>query len=117
MVIGEVNKKGRARRLPIKAEIRKALCFPGGSTLMVSHINDNSPHSAEQVKLPFPLKPPEKQHSSDIVLKLQPEFMEGSAGHLEGEKQIIRSTAYSQAENLVTERLLIDGRLNLLVLL
>lgn len=36
--IAEVDTKGRARRLPIKADIRKALCFPGGSTLMVSHL-------------------------------------------------------------------------------
>lgn len=36
--IAEVDTKGRARRLPIKADIRKALCFPGGSTLMVCHL-------------------------------------------------------------------------------
>ncbi|XP_054782488.1 uncharacterized protein LOC129289715 isoform X2 [Prosopis cineraria] len=36
--IAEVDTKGRARRLPIKAAIRKALCFPGGSTLMVCHL-------------------------------------------------------------------------------
>nr|XP_027066026.1 uncharacterized protein LOC113691896 [Coffea arabica] len=74
VVIGEVNTKGRARRLPIKAEIRKALCFPGGSTLM----------------------------------KLQPECIEES-GHSEGGNQLISSTAYSQAENLVIERFLFDG--------
>ncbi|KAK6149101.1 hypothetical protein DH2020_016626 [Rehmannia glutinosa] len=46
-VIGEVDKKGRARRLPIKAEIRRALCFPGGSTLMVSRLlKDSSLESA-----------------------------------------------------------------------
>lgn len=33
-----MDTKGRARRLPIKADIRKALCFPGGSTLMVCHL-------------------------------------------------------------------------------
>ncbi|KAI9082066.1 hypothetical protein K1719_035991 [Acacia pycnantha] len=38
MSIAEVDTKGRARRLPIKAGIRKALCFPGGSTLMVCHL-------------------------------------------------------------------------------
>ncbi|KAF6160177.1 hypothetical protein GIB67_016613 [Kingdonia uniflora] len=37
--IAEVDSKGKARRLPLKAAIRRALCFPGGSTLMVSHIN------------------------------------------------------------------------------
>lgn len=37
--IGEVNRKGKPRGLPIKANIRRALCFPGGSTLMVAHLN------------------------------------------------------------------------------
>lgn len=36
--VAEVDTKGRARKLPIKADIRRALCFPGGSTLMVSHL-------------------------------------------------------------------------------
>ncbi|XP_028766656.1 uncharacterized protein LOC114724467 isoform X2 [Neltuma alba] len=36
--IAEVDTKGRARKLPIKADIRKALCFPGGSTLMIFHL-------------------------------------------------------------------------------
>lgn len=30
--------KGRARRLPVKADIQKSLCFLGGSTLMVCHL-------------------------------------------------------------------------------
>lgn len=56
--IGEVDTKGRGRRLPIKANIRRALCFPGGSTLMVSHLNkDASTNPAEPIKLPFLLKP------------------------------------------------------------
>lgn len=37
--IAEIDTKGRARRVPIRADIRRALCFPGGSTLMVSHLN------------------------------------------------------------------------------
>ncbi|TKY62663.1 PAX-interacting protein 1 [Spatholobus suberectus] len=36
--IAQVDIKGRARRLPVKADIRKSLCFPGGSTLMVCHL-------------------------------------------------------------------------------
>ncbi|MCI03869.1 mediator of DNA damage checkpoint protein, partial [Trifolium medium] len=45
--IAQVDTKGRARRLPVKADIRKALCFPGGSTLMILHLrkellDDNS---------------------------------------------------------------------------
>ncbi|XP_021741099.1 uncharacterized protein LOC110707378 [Chenopodium quinoa] len=39
--IAEVNTKGRVRKLPIRADIRRALCFPGGSTLMVTHLNEN----------------------------------------------------------------------------
>lgn len=48
--IGEVDTKGKARRLPIKADIRRALCFPGGSTLMVSHLNMGT--SANPQELP-----------------------------------------------------------------
>ncbi|KAI5427184.1 uncharacterized protein LOC127126386 isoform X2 [Lathyrus oleraceus] len=36
--IAEVDTRGRAPRLPIKADIRKTLCLPGGSTLMVCHL-------------------------------------------------------------------------------
>ncbi|KAG5055082.1 hypothetical protein JHK85_007592 [Glycine max] len=36
--IAQVGTKGRARRLPIKADIQKSLCFLGGSTLMVCHL-------------------------------------------------------------------------------
>ncbi|XP_021744592.1 uncharacterized protein LOC110710573 isoform X2 [Chenopodium quinoa] len=39
--IAEVNTKGRVRKLPIRADIRRALCFPGGSTLMVTHLSEN----------------------------------------------------------------------------
>lgn len=47
-MIAEVDKKGRTGRLPIKPNVRKALCFPGGSTLMLSRLNnDNQPKSAD----------------------------------------------------------------------
>lgn len=36
--LAQVDAKGKARRLPVKADIRKSLCFPGGSTLMVFHL-------------------------------------------------------------------------------
>ncbi|CAA6654018.1 unnamed protein product [Spirodela intermedia] len=36
--IGDVDGKGRVRRLPVRASVRKALCFPGDSTLMVSQL-------------------------------------------------------------------------------
>lgn len=36
--VGEVDTKGKIRRIPVRADIRRALCFPGGSTLMVTHL-------------------------------------------------------------------------------
>lgn len=67
-VIGEVDLKGRARRLPIKADIRKALCFPGGSNLMISHFNkDNLHNSAVYLNLKLPLKPSREDCQSPIL--------------------------------------------------
>ncbi|CAA0376167.1 unnamed protein product [Arabidopsis thaliana] len=40
--LAEVDHKGKAKGLHIKSNIRKALCFPGGSTLMLSHLNKES---------------------------------------------------------------------------
>ncbi|EOY09100.1 N-acetyltransferases,N-acetyltransferases, putative isoform 1 [Theobroma cacao] len=62
--IAEVDKKGRARRLPIKADIRKALCFPGGSTLMVSHLSKDASAAGEYLSFSYPLKLYEKSQSS-----------------------------------------------------
>ncbi|CAH2058532.1 unnamed protein product [Thlaspi arvense] len=42
VTIAEVDQKGKAKRLRIKSNIRKALCFPGGSTLMLSHLKKES---------------------------------------------------------------------------
>ncbi|XP_049931775.1 uncharacterized protein LOC116248385 isoform X2 [Nymphaea colorata] len=39
VTIAEVDTKGKGRKLPIKADIRRALSFPGDSILMVSHLN------------------------------------------------------------------------------
>ncbi|XP_047318170.1 uncharacterized protein LOC124921541 [Impatiens glandulifera] len=49
--IGEVNGKGKACRLPIKTSIRKALCFLGGSTLMVSSLNTKNSGSEQGINL------------------------------------------------------------------
>uniref|UniRef100_A0A0E0DQU5 BRCT domain-containing protein n=1 Tax=Oryza meridionalis TaxID=40149 RepID=A0A0E0DQU5_9ORYZ len=38
--VGEVDTKGKICRIPVRADIKRALCFPGGSTLMVSHLKD-----------------------------------------------------------------------------
>nr|CAD1828356.1 unnamed protein product [Ananas comosus var. bracteatus] len=54
--IGAVDSKGKVRRLPIKAEIRRALCFPGDSTLMVAHLKKellNSLNPSQTVQLPY----------------------------------------------------------------
>ncbi|KAM0954084.1 putative transcription regulator GNAT family [Dioscorea sansibarensis] len=50
--IGKVDHKGKACKLPIKANIRRALCFPGGSTLMIAHLkNDTGLDDAPQCNL------------------------------------------------------------------
>ncbi|XP_008449211.1 uncharacterized protein LOC103491160 isoform X3 [Cucumis melo] len=55
--IAEVDTKGKVRRIPVRADIRRALCFPGGSTLMISHIQGISMCSADLPKLRSLLKP------------------------------------------------------------
>ncbi|KAK6941760.1 GNAT domain, partial [Dillenia turbinata] len=68
VAIADVDTKGRARRLPIKADIRKALCFPGGSTLMVSHLNKAvSMDCGELVYACLSKKADEKSSCSDII--------------------------------------------------
>ncbi|CAA7057186.1 unnamed protein product [Microthlaspi erraticum] len=47
ITLAEVDQKGKAKRLRIKSNIRKALCFPGGSTLMVSHLRKDNPANLE----------------------------------------------------------------------
>ncbi|KAG2290648.1 hypothetical protein Bca52824_050252 [Brassica carinata] len=52
--LAEVDQKGKAKRLHIKSNIRKALCFPGGSTLMLSHLKKEpsvNPVPGDSVKL------------------------------------------------------------------
>ncbi|TVU19146.1 hypothetical protein EJB05_35282 [Eragrostis curvula] len=41
--IGEVDTKGKIRKIPVRADIKRALCFPGGSTLMVAHLKKELP--------------------------------------------------------------------------
>ncbi|KAD5317495.1 hypothetical protein E3N88_17441 [Mikania micrantha] len=66
--VGKVDDKGRARKLPIKADIRKALCFPGGSTLMVAHlIKEYSDNSTNNLQLSSLLKPGDE----NVFLRVQ----------------------------------------------
>ncbi|XP_023741132.1 uncharacterized protein LOC111889228 [Lactuca sativa] len=62
--VGEVDAKGKARKLAIKADIRKALCFPGGSTLMIAHLHNES--SAVSLQVSSLLKSYEKSTSVSI---------------------------------------------------
>ncbi|KAE9585255.1 hypothetical protein Lal_00017951 [Lupinus albus] len=56
--IAQVDPKGKARKLPVKADIRKSLCFPGGSTLMVFHTRNellaNATNSMKGLSSPLP---------------------------------------------------------------
>ncbi|RAL48497.1 hypothetical protein DM860_005921 [Cuscuta australis] len=57
IVIGHVDARGKARRLPINPNVRRVLCFPGGSSLMVSYLNKESPtHSPKHLALDLPEK-------------------------------------------------------------
>ncbi|XP_030452929.2 uncharacterized protein LOC115674619 [Syzygium oleosum] len=67
--VAEVDSKGRARRLPVRADIRKGLCFPGGSTLMVSHLSkDISVDPSDSLKLSMRQS---KMFSSCACVKIQ----------------------------------------------
>ncbi|KAF8765805.1 hypothetical protein HU200_008317 [Digitaria exilis] len=41
--VGEVDTRGKIRKIPVRADIKRALCFPGGSTLMVAHLKKELP--------------------------------------------------------------------------
>ncbi|XP_004236566.1 uncharacterized protein [Solanum lycopersicum] len=90
-VIGQVDTKGRARKLPIKADIRKALCFPGGSNLMISHFNkDNLHSSAVYLNLKFPLKPLREDCQSPILQEQRDTLSEGN-NHSPGRSQATKT--------------------------
>ncbi|KAL8041361.1 hypothetical protein ABFX02_10G160300 [Erythranthe guttata] len=103
-VIGEVDKKGKPRRLPIKADIRRALCFPGGSTLMVSNlVKDSSSESTELVSLCLPTKSLELNFSNQE----QKHITEIHELSIE-DNQIVKSGCL-QPENLATEEKIVNG--------
>ncbi|CAN4089831.1 unnamed protein product [Withania somnifera] len=78
-VIGQVDTKGRARRLPVKADIRKALCFPGGSNLMISHFSkDNLYSSTVYLNLKFPLNPARQDCQSPVLQEQKDTLSEGN---------------------------------------
>ncbi|XP_010056526.2 uncharacterized protein LOC104444532 isoform X2 [Eucalyptus grandis] len=97
--VAEVDSKGRARRLPIKADIRKALCFPGGSTLMVSHLSkDISVDPSDSLKLSIRQS---KMFSSFACVKIQGL---GPSG-----ENCATLAMTSRTENCQPEELLMDG--------
>ncbi|KAL0453165.1 UNVERIFIED_CONTAM: hypothetical protein Slati_1294600 [Sesamum latifolium] len=103
-VIGEVDKKGRPRKLPIKADVRRALCFPGGSTLMVSHLHsDSSSKAVDLTTLCLLLKLPElnfeKQEPRHIVASHEPSK----------EDNRVADSGYSDSTNLETKKFSVDG--------
>ncbi|PIN20077.1 hypothetical protein CDL12_07238 [Handroanthus impetiginosus] len=103
-VIGEVDKKGKARRLPIKADVRRALCFPGGSTLMISHLLKDSPSEpVEPVTLCLPVKPPE-MNFDDQELRHTVESRGAST-----EDNHIAENGCSEPEKLATEKISANG--------
>ncbi|XP_076896307.1 uncharacterized protein LOC143549249 [Bidens hawaiensis] len=72
--VGKVDDKGKARKLPIKADIRKALCFPGGSTLMIAHLNkEHLDNSANTLHLSSPFKPGDEKvlKNNSLIESLQ----------------------------------------------
>lgn len=103
-MIGEVAKNGRARKLPIKADVRKALSFPGGSYLMSSHLlKDSSSETAELPNLSLPMKP------IQLCLGTQ-ELMHVAEGHGPSEEnnQIVES-GYFESNVLGTGELPVHG--------
>ena len=114
MSIGEVDTKGRARRLPIKANIRRALCFPGGSTLMVSNlIEDKSANLEEPVK-PFSfLKSLDISLPSVLVENHEVGGLDETSAPVNAVNQMLVRTECSQPQDLVKNGFQMDGRCSL----
>lgn len=106
MSVAEVDTKGRARRLPIRADIRRALCLPGGSTLMVLHLNhDISAVSADSLKLGFPLKPNGKSLSTGVIEMQQSKLSKEACNNVNSPKPTTSRTEHSQLGKLMNDEL------------
>jgi hypothetical protein len=92
--IAQVDTKGRARKLPVKADIRKALCFPGGSTLMIFHLRkellDDNANSGKCI----PSQPHQNSFTPAIVENEGPE----SSGELLINLKTSRRTSTNQSK-------------------
>lgn len=108
--VGEVNTKGRARKLPIKADIRRALCLPGGSTLMVSHLKTENPvNITDSVMLSFLLKPLQKLPPSEVV---QNQEIGGITQRYDSPKAVNQKTdgtVDAQPKEMLKDNFLTDG--------
>ncbi|XP_073222101.1 uncharacterized protein [Cicer arietinum] len=72
--IAQVDTKGRAHKLPVKADIRRALCFPGGSTLMVCHLRNELLDDNANSGKSLPSLPHQNSSTPAIVENEQLEF-------------------------------------------
>ncbi|KAL3585273.1 hypothetical protein D5086_012140 [Populus alba] len=101
--IAEVDKKGRPRRLPIKPNIRRALCFPGSSTLMVSYLNEgNSATPEASLQFCFPLKP-RNNSSSAVYRSAESGFIAEDYTTLKSQNQITSRIENSQHERFAKD--------------
>ncbi|XP_057489616.1 uncharacterized protein LOC130775524 isoform X1 [Actinidia eriantha] len=108
--IGDVDTKGRARRLPIKSDIRKALCFPGGSTLMVSHLNkDSSANPEKPLKVCSLSKPTANTLPSAIGQIHTLGAKEESPIPSEAVDQMTARSEYSKPQDTVKDVIQMDG--------
>lgn len=114
--VAEVDPKGRARRLPIRADIRRALCLPGGSTLMVLHLKEDiSVNSAGPLNLGHSVMLTGKS-SSSAVGGIQPfgPFKEaGNTVHARGKNYQLETSINNQQ---LGEDNNLHGTLNLVML-
>ncbi|CAJ2671573.1 unnamed protein product [Trifolium pratense] len=92
--IAQVDTKGRARRLPVKADIRKALCFPGGSTLMILHLRKELLEDNSNSGKCLPSQPHQNSFTPAIVENEGPE----SSGELLINLKTSRRTGTNQSK-------------------
>ncbi|PRQ44882.1 putative acyl-CoA N-acyltransferase [Rosa chinensis] len=77
--IAEVDTKGRRCRPPIKADIRRALCFPGGSTLMVLHLKQQaSANTLDSLELGASSKPTGNSSSDALTREDSSKLVSGA---------------------------------------
>ncbi|XP_020275882.1 uncharacterized protein LOC109850310 isoform X2 [Asparagus officinalis] len=108
--VGEINRKGKPCKLPVKANIRRALCFPGGSTLMIAYLNRNNMGSAnfsEHAKFSFPAKSHAKSYN--CLPSKTPIHMKSTEGESavslrkDGSYPVLHQAESNKAEHLIKD--------------